>query len=245
MRLPIQKPSTINPFGGPYAPLSPLPFDLTPTQRITRMSSLVGSTKRASPSEQVQRQSYRRPLSDYSDHAPTGSGIDNLNTGNCYGELDFGMLDRTSSGLVGTPNVNGVTNRVHQVQPDFSLNTPMTTSPHYNGSSSNYMYSRELALLSCQAIRDNALWREGSDRVHIQQMIDMDNSADQWGQSGLPHNYGTGAGTSVMASAWPSFSELVTHYENMPTPSAFPTSPFSQQPRHPVYILEMQHLRRR
>lgn len=157
------------------------------------------------------------PLFDPSDPALFNFDISNLNFGNHYGALEFGMLGHMSSGAGDAPHDNGMMNNMNHPANMYSQQMPSNYADHSNAGALTYGV--------------NGLppgdWQDSQSRqgsLHVQTPHSTTANLDHGGhrQDSLngPHAFAIGQGPSSQATASPASTDASVFENDNPLATA-------------------------
>jgi len=153
------------------------------------------------------------PLFDPSDPALFNFDISNLNFGNHYGALEFGMLGHMSSGAVDAPNDNGMMNAMGQTASMYGPQMyagPTTSAP---GMTFNGLPTGEWS---------ESHSRQGSMHVHTptNTTATLDQNGNRHDSINGPHAFAIGQGPASHATASPASTDASAYDNDNPLSSA-------------------------
>ncbi|KAF2196152.1 hypothetical protein GQ43DRAFT_499576 [Delitschia confertaspora ATCC 74209] len=231
----MQDNSALGSFNGQPAPISP-PYN---QGNQTAMPNLPSAVSQGPPSEMQQ---FGGPLFDPSDPAFFNLDIANLNFGNHFGALEFGMLGHMSSGVAeAQERDNGLLNPLNRAANEYGH---QITSGAFNDAA---------ALTTNTEFPQNGLpnseWqnphsRHGSIQMQTPNNTPITATIDNLRHDSLhnAHAYAIGQGPSSLSSASPASTDVNSGYDNdNPMASAnFFAHPNPQQMQHPSPTLARQ-----
>jgi hypothetical protein len=191
------------PFNNQQSPMSPQ-FNQTHNGSVQNVPSSM-------PQGQPGQLQQFGPLFDPSDPALFNFDISNLNFGNHYGALEFGMLGHMSSGAVEAPHDNGMMGMGGQAANMYSQQMPATYSDHSTSASAMSFGPNGLPTGEWQ----DAQGRQGS--MHVQTpnntpaTANLDHHSQRNDSLNGPHAFAIGQGPGSTSSP---ASTDVSAYEN-------------------------------
>lgn len=211
---PLPVTQDVRTFNHQQPPISP-PYTQAPIQNV--------------PSTMAQSQAGQMPqfgpLFDPSDPALFNFDISNLNFGNHYGALEFGMLGHMSSGAVDMSQDNGLMNPLGQPASLYSQPMLPTYDDHCNSASGIAFVPNGHASGDWQGPQS----RQGSLHMQTPQMssgtVSLDHSGLRQDSLNGPHAFAIGQATS-QATTSPSSTEasILENDDSLTSAALFPNS---------------------
>lgn len=190
----------------------------------------------------AQMQQYGGPLFDPSDPALFNFDISNLNFGNHYGALEFGMLGHMSSGAAETPpNDNGMIN----AQQSVNMYSPQVQAGFVNHSQQSSMMPMDPNSMPTEDWQQSGS-RNGSLQVQTPHgtptTAPVDHTIHRQDSMNGPRAYAIGQGPGSHHTASPASTDANSTYEadNPMASAAFFANPHQQQPNRSPTISRRQ-----
>lgn len=176
------------------------------------------------PSTMSQSQSAQMPqfgpLFDPSDPALFNFDISNLNFGNHYGALEFGMLGHMSSGAMEAPHDNGMMNQMNHAPNMYNQQLPASYADHSNPAGAMAYNTTGLPSNEWQDSHS----RQGSLQVHTPHsasaIANMEHGIHRQDSLNGPHAFAIGQGPGSQATASPASTDASVFENDNPLASA-------------------------